>query len=193
MLQNFEKDLKKFHDLFQGGRCQAWQLEELLAKAIRSDFSSSHKVLWKGNGHDIGYDILVDDKHDIQVKSGVVKKDILTLSGHRLGRFKGDIEKITDFLNSSTYNLLAVPYKKHEDKKGVQHIYQILYTNTDILKLDNYKDWKEIKGKKGGVSYKATNKYGVELSLSPSMSWQIWWEIPLSVIPEENKTREIIS
>lgn len=26
MLQALEKDLRKFHELFQGGRCQAWQL-----------------------------------------------------------------------------------------------------------------------------------------------------------------------
>jgi len=39
MLQALEKDLREFHKLFQGGRCQAWQIEELIAKAIRSDFS----------------------------------------------------------------------------------------------------------------------------------------------------------
>ena len=60
MLQNLEKDLKRFHELFQGGRCQAWQLEELIAKAIRSDFNKSDRVIWKGNGHDIGCDIMVN-------------------------------------------------------------------------------------------------------------------------------------
>ena len=29
MLQNLEKDLRKFHELFQRGRCQVWQLEDL--------------------------------------------------------------------------------------------------------------------------------------------------------------------
>ncbi len=44
MLQALEKDLRKFHELFQGGRCQAWQLEELIAKAIRSDFNKSESM-----------------------------------------------------------------------------------------------------------------------------------------------------
>ena len=72
MLQNLEKDLRKFHELFQGGRCQAWQLEELIAKAIRSDFKKSEQVIWKGNGHDIGCDISVNNQYEMQIKSGVV-------------------------------------------------------------------------------------------------------------------------
>lgn len=94
MIQQFEKDLNKFHELFQGGRCQAWQLEELIAKAIRSDFSKNEKVVWKGNGHDIGCDILINDKIEIQIKSGVIANDKLVLSGHRLGRFNGDLKEI---------------------------------------------------------------------------------------------------
>jgi hypothetical protein len=47
MLQNLEKDLRKFHELFQGGRCQAWQLEELIAKAIRSDLKNQNKLFGK--------------------------------------------------------------------------------------------------------------------------------------------------
>jgi hypothetical protein len=44
MLQNLEKNLIEFHKLFQGGRCQAWQLEELVAKAINSDFNAKDKA-----------------------------------------------------------------------------------------------------------------------------------------------------
>ena len=99
MLQNFEKDLKKFHELFQGGRCQAWQLEELIAKAIRSDFKKSEQVIWNGNGHDIGHDISINSEYKLQIKSGKIQKGFLILSGHRLTRFKEDLEKITSFLN----------------------------------------------------------------------------------------------
>jgi hypothetical protein len=186
MIQHLEKDLKKFHELFQGGRCQAWQLEELIAKAIRSDFDKNEKVLWKGNGHDIGCDIIVNDDVKIQIKSGTIKKDSLVLSGHRLGRFKGDLEVITDFLNDNQYLLVAVPYYSEEDDNGKSHIYQIFYLETKMLGLEDYKKWKKEKSK-----YVAVNKYGVELSINPSMSWQIWWNFPLSEIPESNKTRKI--
>lgn len=186
MLQNLEKDLKKFHELFQGGRCQAWQLEELIAKAIRSDFSRSESVVWKGNGHDIGCDIIVNQKHEIQIKSGTLKKEKLILSGHRLGRFEGDFEKITDFLNQNTYLLVAVPYHKKECHLGKTHTYQIFYIDSKILKIDDYTKWQKYKG-----TYKCVNEYSVELSISPSMSWQIWWKIPLSCLSDGNKTRLI--
>lgn len=186
MLQNLEKDLKKFHELFQGGRCQAWQLEELIAKAIRSDFSKSESVIWKGNGHDIGCDIVVNNKHEIQIKSGTVNKNGLVLSGHRLGRFKENFEEITKFLNQNTYLLVAVPYYEKECQLGKSHIYQIFYIDGQILKIDDHKKWQKNKSQ-----YHYTNKYGVNLSIKPSMSWQIWWNIPLECLSDNNKTRLI--
>ena len=177
MIQNLEKDLKKFHELFQGGRCQAWQLEELIARATRSDFSKSEKVIWKGNGHDIGCDIIVNDKHEIQIKSRAIKKDSLKLSGHRLGRFKQNFYEITNFLNKNSYLLVAVPYFTKECKFGKSHIYQIFY-------IDDYKKWQKKKS-----NYHHSNEYGVNFMISPSMSWQIWWSIPLGILPQDNKTR----
>ena len=191
MLQNLEKDLKRFHELFQGGRCQAWQLEELIAKAIRSDFNKSEQVIWKGNGHDIGCDIMVNDNIEMQIKSGAIKNDILTLSGHRLGRFKGNFEKITEFLNQNAYLLVAVPYYTKDCELGKSHIYQIFYIDNQILKIDDYKQWQTKEGKKGGASYFAKNKHGVDLSIHPSMSWQIWWNIPIEILNTKDKTRLI--
>jgi hypothetical protein len=132
MLQNLEKDLRKFHELFQGGRCQAWQLEELIAKSINSDFKAKDKAFWKGNGHDIEADIVVGN-YKISVKSGKIenkttkKVEKLILSGHRLGRFEGDLEKISEFLTSNTYLLVAVPYNLKENENGKQHNYQLIY------------------------------------------------------------------
>ena len=191
MLQALEKDLHKFHELFQGGRCQAWQLEELIAKAIRSDFNKSDKVVWKGNGHDIGCDIMINDDIEMQIKSGAIVGKYLSLSGHRLGRFKGDLQKITDFLQENSYLLVAVPYYTKDCERGKSHIYQIFYLDKEMLKINDYTKWQEIKGKKDAVSYRAINDFGVELSIRPSMSWQIWWNVPISIISENNKTRII--
>lgn len=187
MVQALERDLKKFHDLFQGGRCQAWQLEELIAKAIRSDFGKSDTVIWKGNGHDIGCDIVVNDDRKIQIKSGVIKNGKLILSGHRLGRFKGDLGKITEFLNNNQYLLIAVPYILSETEEGRCHTYQIFYLETNMLGIEDVTKWR-----KTGSKYVAVNDYGVELSVSPSMSWQVWWQYPVDKIPESNKTRQLV-
>ena len=187
MLQTFEKDLRKFHELFQGGRCQSWQLEELLAKAIRSDFNKSDKVVWKGNGHDIGADIIVNDKYNIQIKSGKIDKKYLTLSGHRLGRFGGDLEKITEFLNANTYDLIAVPHETQEGTYGKKHVYQLFYINTDILKIECYTRWKKKKN-----NHHSINDGGVELIIYPSMSWQVWWKVPLIKLESGSTTRPMI-
>ena len=187
MLQHLEKELQKFHELFQGGRCQAWQMEELIAKAIRSDFTKNEKVLWKGNGHDIGCDILINDTKELQIKSGVIKDNNLILSGHRLGRFAANMQDITDFLNTNKYWSIAVPYHTKDDSMGRSHIYQLVYFENKILGLDDVSKW-ELRNK----NYYATNNYGVELSIRPSMSWQIWWKIPINNLSAESKTRQLI-
>ena len=44
MLQDLESSLRKFHALFGGGRCDGWQLEELLVRAIQSDTQAQRKA-----------------------------------------------------------------------------------------------------------------------------------------------------
>lgn len=191
MIQQFEKDLNKFHELFQGGRCQAWQLEELIAKAIRSDFTKNEKVVWKGNGHDIGCDILINDKIEIQIKSGFIKNDKLILSGHRLTRFNGNFKDITNFLNKNLYSLITVPYETKEDSFGQSHIYQIFYLENSFLKLESDDKWTKKVSERKKLTYFTENSIGVEMAIYPSMSWQIWWYMPLKIL-NNNKTRPII-
>ena len=192
MLQHLEKDLKKFHDLFSGGRCQAWQLEELIARAIRSDFTKNEKVVWKGNGHDIGCNIRINDTIAIQIKSGKIKKDQLILSGHRLGRFRGNLQEITNFLNSNEYILIAVPCTIEETELGQSYEYQLVYLDTSLLHLADYSLWTEQVGARRSKKYCAKNQFGVHMELSPSMSWQIWWYVPLNIIQDTDKTRGIL-
>lgn len=134
----------------------------------------------------------MNDNIEIQIKSGAVDNDYLTLSGHRLGRFKADLQKITEFLNQNLYLLVAVPYYAKDCELGKSHIYQIFYLDTKTLKLEDHTKWGEKKGKKGGKSYYAINDFGVEMGIYPSLSWQIWWKIPISMLKEDNKTRLII-
>ena len=87
--------------------------------------------------------------------------------------------------------MVAVPYYTKDCERGKSHIYQIFYLDKEMLKIDDYTKWQEIKGKGGAISYLAVNDFGVELSIRPSMSWQIWWNVPISIISENNKTRII--
>ena len=192
MRQNFQNCLVKFHGLLSGGRCLRWQLEEFLVQSIRSDNVAGHHARWCEGGHDTDANITVRSNgqiHLIQVKSGKLTKDHLKLSGHRLGRFNGDIFEITQFLNNTRYQIISVAYSLKEDDRGRAHCYTIHYINPEKMRIGADLEWKEVLNQSGTkVSrYKLVNEYGVKFSLHPNMSWQIWWDIPLSIIDSEDE------
>jgi len=146
MQQIFQRNLHKYHELFDGGRCSGWELEELLFKAIQSDSTAQHYATWTEAGHDDQADIQVrvnDNVHPLQIKSGTVKRGYLRLSGYRLGRFKGAFEKITEYLNNNKSEILSVPYRKVDDDTGRHHIYQIIYVDSAYLHELKPEQWKK--------------------------------------------------
>ena len=182
MLQHLKRNLERYHELFDGGRCSGWELEEQIVKAIKSDTQAQHQVFWKEAGHDDKADILVrtnGQEYSIQIKSGEVKANRLALSGHRFGRFEGNLQQITQYLSAKSDNMISVAYERVDDDRGRQHIYQVSYVRINSIKPDNA-NW-ERKGK----SYFQLNRYDVRLSLYPSMSWQVWWRIPIHLVEQE--------
>ncbi len=177
MLQRFQSDLRKYHDLFSGGRCLGWEQEELLVNAIKSDTQVHHHVVWREKGHDDQADLRIKTNgtvHLVQVKSGEIRREAsLILSGHRLGRFNGNLKDITAYLNGMVSNILAVPYRKVDGERGREHIYRVCYVEIRYLTGLTPHGWN------GLVQ---TNEYGVVSKIHPSMSWQIWWTIPLTLI-----------
>ncbi len=180
MLQRLKGDLTKYHDMFIGKRCSGWELEELIVAAIQSDTQAQHHVKWQEVGHDALADIIVrtnGTQHPIQIKSGQIKTERLILSGHRLGRFNGDMQDITNYLNEPSANIIAVPYRQVNDEQGRQHLYRVCYADKEVLTGLAPDRWEH-----RGAQFIQTNPHGVEFSLRPSMSWQIWWAIPVSLI-----------
>lgn len=158
--------------MFDGGRCSGWELEELITNAIKSDTTAQHHPLWREAGHDDKEDIHVNaggKQYKIQVKSGQKQGNYLVLSGHRLGRFGGDLIQISDYLNSRSADILSLPYRKVDGGTGRQHIYQLCHISAGTLKGICADQWI----KKGKV-HEAENQARVLFSLRPSMSWQIW-------------------
>lgn len=187
MLQHFAKSLRKYHELFSGGRCQSWELEELIVQAIKSDTTVDHHVKWQEAGHDDKADITVrpnGKEYKIQIKSGKATKAHLAISGHRLTRFKQDFLAITNYLNNAEANIISVRYRQENNEYGKQHIYQLCYLDIKHLTTIDFHGWK-LKGKQ----HTQTSSEGVVFSLAPSMSWQIWWKIPHQLFEE---TPEII-
>ncbi len=182
MTQRLRRDLGRYHDLFSAKRCSGWELEELIHRAILSDNSAQHHSRWKEAGHDTEADIEVSvngDIHRLQIKSGKLVKNNLVLSGHRLGRFNGSLAGISNYLNDQCRKteILAVPHHTIDDESGRRHCYQIAYVDAFCLGGLRSGAWH-----KHGKQYRQINEHGVLFSLRPSMSWQIWWHIPLHAI-----------
>lgn len=183
MLQRLKHSLGKYHELFSGGRCQSWELEELIVNAIKADTTAQHHVKWQEAGHDDKADITVrtnGKSYPIQIKSGKIERDHLVLSGHRLSRFGGDFKRITKYLRTNRTNIISVAYSKQDDEDGRKHIYQLLYVAVAMLTELSDRDWIQ----KGKV-FEQLNSFGVRFSIRPSMSWQIWWYIPMDLVEEE--------
>ncbi len=182
MVQRLTRDLKAYHGLFDGGRCSGWELEELIVNAVKSDTQAQHQVLWKEKGHDDEADITIrtnGDRHPIQIKSGSFTgtPKHLVLSGHRLGRFNGDLDEIGSYLNNPIANILSVPYRQLDGDYGRRHIYRLCYVDMSVMTGLVPEGWRQ-----HGKQWVQVNGVGVEFSLRPSMSWQIWWKIPLSAV-----------
>ena len=182
MLQYFRQDLERYHALFSAGRCSGWELEELIFRAIQSDNNAQHHAFWKEAGHDDEADIRVrtnGDTHLLQIKSGEIKAKRLVLSGHRLGRFGGNLQRISEYLNNNDAQIISVPYRKVDDDAGRHHIYSIVYADVRLLTGLRANAWQA-----HGKSWRQTNEHGVLFTLSPSMSWQIWWRIPENLLEQ---------
>ena len=203
MEQNLRKYLSIYHDLFEGQRCANSQLEELLSKSIREDNNEEHHVSWKEGGHDSEADITVNvkgKKYYLQIKSGVIKKTkdmgrCLQLSGYRLGKRTKKSTKskelkpvpeimdaVSEFLDSREAEIISVPHRKVDDEQGRRHIYRICYVKPGLVKGVKGSDWIE-----KGAHYRARNSYGVLFTLHPTMSWQVWWTIPLEHVVVEKE------
>ena len=153
-------------------------MEEIIVSSLRSN---SFVVEWDPASHDKEKDITVNSSDNIQIKSGTFQKNnnTITISGHRLGRFEGDLKKITDYLNNSLSDTISV---FNPGKKTDKHCYTIASISKEIFKGLKHDEWKKEK-----TSYSQTNAHGVLFSLRLTMSWQIWWELPISLIKIEEK------
>jgi len=92
----------------------------------------------------------------------------MVVSSHRTGRFKGDLNKITEFLNSNKYDTFLIPCREEKNELGKRFIYKIFYADSNIFKVEN--GWEPKIGKKGGKMFFTQNSKGTKIFLRPSMS-----------------------
>ena len=187
MEQHIKQDLIEYHRILGASRCSGTQLEEIIFKSIQLDHETGHHAKWNAGSHATDSDIIVvADKveYPIQIKSGKLTVDYIKLSGYRMTKFNGDIEQITEYLNSKSSNIISVVHKLQNDDSSRHHIYQIFYIDYKYLRSLDYQKWYKINS-----GFKQTNTWNVEFGLFPKMSWQVWWTIPISLL---DKSAEIV-
>ena len=107
------------------------------------------------------------------------KNNAITISGHRLGRFDGNLKKITEYLNNPSSDVVSI---YNPEVKSDKHFYTIASIPKYIFEGLKPDEWT-----KSRSSYSQTNAKGVKFSLRTTMSWQIWWDIPISLIKIEEQ------
>ncbi len=191
MLKEFKSSLRKYHKLFDGGRCEGFQQQELIVKAIKTDARSNLEVFWKGKTHKDKPDIIIktkEEEHLFKVRSGDEEEDKIIISGYRLGKHDGNFSSITQYLNSREENIIGITYDKEDGKTRSKHIYRLYYLNISKLKGITTNKWvKKSTSRSKNPTRIQTNSHNVEFSVHPSMSWQVWWSVPKDIFEEKQE------
>ncbi len=185
MLKGFERKLKKYHALFEGGRCEGFHQQELIVKAIESAARGEFQITWKGRTHSDKPDIIIKtekEEHLLKIRSGKEIEDQIDVSGYRFSKHRNKANKfdlITQFLNSRDVNIICIIHDKKDDEAGRRDVYNIYYLDINKLKGISPTGWLN-----PNTFHIQTNSHGVEFSLRPAMSWQIWWKVPKNLFEE---------
>ncbi len=190
-LQEFEKLLGDFHQLFSGCRCEGIQTEELLFRSINADPQAPSRAHWQEGGHDDEADIIIRDNGHViplQVKSGRERpRGKISLSGHRLGRFSGDVDEMSAYLNRpDAADIILLAYQRVDGEMGRRHIYKVGYLPIEMLRVVP-ENWLKSVSPKGAVTYRQINQRSIHMRIVERLSWQVWWEVPISLIEWERE------
>lgn len=174
-IDSLTKSLKIFHTLFKHCDCKAEQMEELVFNSIKDD---NRNLNWNCYSHSVENSDIFTNSIQISIKSGDIgSNNLMVLSGYRLGRFKGDLNKINNFLVGAIPDFTICNYRYN----GFYQFYII--DKKEFIYPNDFNEWKKIGGKRGGEDrYKYSSSNGSIYEIRPSMSWQIWWMFPINLL-----------
>jgi len=177
-VKTLASSLTMYHGLFQHNKCEAKEMEELVAKAIDMDPQYTGSVNWRSGSHEPGSDIVVGSTK-LSIKSGSIRKDILTVSGNRLTKARGDFNVINSLLKSYVSDVvICLVYTE------IDGVYKVVYVDSSVfLYPSEAKCWLPAMSKKSGSisSYTWSPDNGLVVKVTPAMSWQVWWHIPIAI------------
>jgi len=113
----------------------------------------------------------------ISVKSGAVIKNNLVISGSRLTKFECMESKVEYLNNKIIDGIISVRFVLN--KQGKYQKCEFRYIDSRVfqpLQADAFTQ--RVKS-----SYESISKNGIVTELYPKMSWQVWYKIPLNLVP----------
>lgn len=179
VIKILEQKLIMYHGLFQQNKCEAKEMEELVASALDIDPVNAGFVDWKSGSHTPGSDIIIHNNNKLSIKSGTIEKNMIVISGNRLTKAKENFNIINSLLKSYISDvMICFIYNQ------INGCYQIFYIDSNVFMYpDSAKSWKPIVSKKSGLisswCYIVSN--GMLIKITPAMSWQVWWYVPLNI------------
>lgn len=195
-LSHLELLLKIFHVPIRNISCKAEYLEELFYTALKHRYPDAN-IQWNAGSHSVGTDITLDEAgsdgrtYQFSIKSGRERTakgtdtSFIDVSGSRLQSklgvtseglpaariWESSGQSLVDWLNNhhKDFIVLMAPSVKED---GVI-TYEIRYVSPELFSYPDASAWVQ-----KGAELRATLASGIEVSLRPTMSWQIWWKIP---------------
>jgi hypothetical protein len=170
-------------------------LEELISFAF-ADSGQIH--LYESGSHKKGSDISTDDE-DFSVKSSKNENGKMKISSFRLTRFGDDLSSMVNFIDNDGKNFdNYLVLSRNETTDTISYSFYILPSS--IFTASNM-EWVAKTGKKGDkkgqiTGWQTINNENVSLSISKSMSSQLWIEIKTDFIKDYlsfEVTRELSS
>jgi hypothetical protein len=163
-------------------------LEELVSEALQENGYSND---WKPNrSHAVSKDLTLDEGKSFSIKSGIYdpKNKTLKFSGSRLGKHN-TIESMVESIEHTHADFYICLAKAPEDwsnvpEKAKSKTYYLFVF--EASKLDYSGVWGVKESKKGGFKY-VIDKPGMHAKIAPSMSYQLWTTVDISVIGEPER------
>lgn len=174
---------RTFHGIWHENKITGNMLEELVARSLDYDPVLNAHVRWKSHSHNPRADIYLETPErtlGISIKSGNAEKgrlrDMVTISGHRLGGAWGDINKINAMLRERVSDVVICFL--HTPK---QRCYESLYIDAPVFQYPTTADgWSAKVGNRNGriAELVYVSEAGLRCSIKNRLSSQIWWTIP---------------
>lgn len=178
-VNHLRDSFRAFHGHWYQTKLTADLLEEAVYNALGYDPLYAAGRIWTPRSHNPKADIRIETAHvtlGLSIKSGKDLGQMLQVSGHRLSQARENLNRINTLLCQRVSDVVLC-FVHH---KELRH-YACWYIDASVFRYpQTAQAWTpKVSNKNGTTSeWHYTSPAGLQCSLKPAMSWQIWWTIP---------------